>query len=138
MKSQIIDLLNDMSESDEAQNIFRIVSFLIFSFDKNIKYDMSIILKTLTEDQVVKLVNYFDGQPIHLPSKKDYKKYLIVSIYYYLMTIKNYSFGEVTKFLNSNGYESDVEETTIGIWLKDFKKKLDNELINTIKDLQNE
>jgi hypothetical protein len=82
------------------------------------------------------MINYFDGEIIRLPSKKEYRDYFMISIVYYLKEVQGYDWGGIYSILDLT--EKDKEyfsPISIGRRVKKIKESIDERVINLLDSL---
>ena len=92
--------------------------------------------KLLNEESLVKLIDYYDGSEIKIPTKREYKQNMVLAIYFFLTEIKGFSFKKATETLKDmSGLEIDESEQIIGRRLSKLKDKLKIKLTQILNTL---
>lgn len=110
------------------------ITLLVYSIECNQKNDLYLLAKALQEENSLnKIVEYFSGTTVKIPTKQEYTLYTQIAFYFYLTEIEGKKFSEITEMLNQS--ESKVNHIIIGKKLSEFKSKLNSELNKIIKEL---
>lgn len=111
-----------------------VITLLVYSIECNQKNDLYLLGKALQEENSLnKIVEYFSGTTIKLPTKEEYIIYTQVAIYFYLIEVEGKKFSEVTDLLKQNGNE--INHIIIGKKLSEFRNKLTDKLNKIIGEL---
>lgn len=132
-------MIQDIEEKMTEINLSLInsIAFLIYEIDNNDKNDLFILSKLLDEQSLINMINYYNGATIKLPTKLEYKRNLNMSLYFYLIEIKGFSFKEATEIIrNMSGYKEE-DELGIAKRLSLVKDKLKTRVLQIIEDLKN-
>jgi len=139
----IMNIIEDIEQIDNNLNeinlsIINSISFLIYEIENNDKNDLFILSKLLDEQSLINIINYYNGATIKLPTKLEYKRNLILSLYFYLIEIKGYSFQDAAKIIKDKaGYEIEEHDHLFGKKLKAIKDKLKQRVIQMLEELRN-
>lgn len=122
--------------SDINVELLNSISLIIFEIENNTKNDLFMLAKTLDEKSLARLIDYYDGSEIKMPSKNEYKQNLILALYFYLIEIKGFSFKKATDMMKDmSNLEVEESEQYIGRRLSKVKEKLKERLILLINNL---
>lgn len=122
--------------SDSNLEILSSISFIIFELENNTKNDLFMLAKLLDEQSLIKLIDYYDGSEIKIPTKREYKQNMVLSIYFFLTEIKGFSFKKATDMIKDmSGLEIDESEQVIGRRLSKLKDKLKIKLTQLLDEL---
>jgi hypothetical protein len=122
-------------EKRDIQELLYQISLLVFKINlpdthlyelyKNEKID---------RDTLDELINYFDGAPVRLPSKKEWKKCLLLAITYYMKYFQLKDWDDIKKELNINEKEMN-SSTTISLGLD--QKIMNGIIYRELQDMVN-
>jgi len=138
-----MNIINDIQEINEDMteinlSIINSISFLIYEIENNDKNDLFILSKLLDEQSLINIINYYNGTTIRLPSKLEYKRNLILSLYFYLVEIKGYDFKQASQIIKDKaGYEIEEHDHLFGKKLKAIKDKLKERVLQMLEELRN-
>lgn len=93
--------------------------------------------KKISTDSLDALINFFDGGYIKLPSKKEWKSCLLLTVVFYLKNIKGMSWDEIKKELPIS--EKDISNSltiSMGLKIKSFNDVIKNEFSEVINGLE--
>lgn len=127
---------NDLNEINLS--LINSISFVIYEIENNDKNDLFILSKLLDEQSLINIINYYNGATIKLPTKLEYKRNLILSLYFYLVEIKGYSFKEAAQIIKDKaGYEIEEHDVAFGKKLKSIRNKLKDRVLQILEELKN-
>jgi hypothetical protein len=122
--------------SDSNLEILNSISFIIFELENNTKNDLFMLAKLLDEQSLIKLIDYYDGSEIKIPTKKEYKQNMTLAIYFFLTEVKGFSFKKASEMIKDmSGLEIEESEQVIGRRLSKLKDKLKDKLIQVLDSL---
>jgi hypothetical protein len=122
--------------SDSNLEILNSISFIIFELENNTKNDLFMLAKLLDEQSLIKLIDYYDGSEIKIPTKKEYKQNMTLAIYFFLTEVKGFSFKKASEMIKEmSGLEIEESEQVIGRRLSKLKDKLKDKLIQVLDSL---
>lgn len=122
--------------SDINVELLNSISLIIFEIENNTKNDLFMLANILDEKSLARLIDYYDGSEIKMPSKNEYKQNLILALYFYLIEIKGYNFKKATDMMKDmSNLQVEESEQYIGRRLSKVKEKLKERLILLINNL---
>ena len=122
--------------------ILATLSVVIYSTETNV--DIIELFNLLDLDSFIKIISLFDGRTVQLPTKKQFRNSLLLSILYYYREIKKMEWEDIKK-----EFPFDISSISYGIqiknlnsWVKDkmvqLLKKVDKDNINFFRGSKNE
>lgn len=116
-----------------AEQALNALSLLIFSFDSD-KNDLFILAKLLKPEDVAKLVYYYNGASLKIPTIEDFKRAKILASCYYLREIKGWSWPDIKEYLGLTEEEEleDSSTKSIGKQLAKVKKDLRPDFLDVL------
>ncbi|KKN06853.1 hypothetical protein LCGC14_1073120 [marine sediment metagenome] len=122
--------------------ILATLSVVIYSTETNV--DIIELFNLLDLDSFIKIISLFDGRTVQLPTKKQFRNSLLLSILYYYREIKKMEWEDIKK-----EFPFDISSISYGIqiknlnsWVKDkmvqLLKKVDKDNINFFRGPKNE
>ncbi len=122
--------------------ILATLSVVIYSTETNV--DIIELFNLLDLDSFIKIISLFDGRTVQLPTKKQFRNSLLLSILYYYREIKKMEWEDIKK-----EFPFDISSISYGIqiknlnsWVKDkmvqLLKKIDKDNINFFRGPKNE
>lgn len=140
MQSSIKELLDSYFKTQEKadKEILNQIILYIYYLDSNsLDSDLFILARLLPSDLLYKLISYYDGDILKMPSKEDFKKSFITSVCFYLKEIKNWEWKEIKEFFPSNEeYIELISSISIGKKINKIKETLGNDLMKLLKNLK--
>ena len=91
-------------EEETASNIFNQLALYIYSLNSD-THDLFILAKLVPEcktpeEYLNKIISYFDGDRLQLPSKEEHRTLLLTAVCYYLKVIKGYNWQQIKELLD--------------------------------------
>ena len=124
MQEHIKTILETYFEKETLDNkeLFNQLLFYIYTIHSSTS-DIYMLAKLLPDEYLTKLIFYFDGDTIKLPSKKEYKILLLTALCFWLKEFKNLSWNEIKQIIDFDTIEQSVEISTISLGNKIIKLK---------------
>ena len=119
----------------ESQKIFDQLSLLIFSSEAK-GTDLNILAQILPTEYLMKMINYYNGDLLRLPTKEQFQDCLLLSICFYLKQIKGMSWPEIKEFMDLPDNEKDmISSISLGCQINKIQENLNKEMLNLLKQL---
>lgn len=121
-----------LEREENYLDIFRQLSFYIYAVESGTNHDLYMLAKILPKKYLDEIIDYFNGDVIKIPSKKEYRRSMMLCLAYFLKEIykptkgKELSWKEIKEIVSL----PDNDE-------KDFSPLLLSKKINKIKDGDN-
>jgi hypothetical protein len=136
-QSQVIkEKLQEYFKQD-AENIsalFHQLSLHIYEIEAY-ETDLHILAKILPEEYLKKLIAYYDGDIIKMPTKENYQTCLFLALCYYFKEIKGWSWNRIKDFLNLPEHNQDLlNPIMIGRKINKIKKNIQKYLLSILKN----
>ena len=98
VEKKVKDFHESYEEDLSSNQVFDSLSFYIYSLqiDKNYLY---LLAKMLPDGVIQKLVAYYDGDYLRIPSKEEYYSAKVLAVCYYLNEVRQWSWDEIKDFL---------------------------------------
>ncbi len=123
-------------EEETASSLFEQLALFIYSLESG-KHDLYILAKLLPEQEISKLVAYFDGDTIKLPTKKEHRSLLLLGVCYYLKEIKRLSWDEIKTFLDLPENNQDlISSISLGGKINKLNEKISKEWVELLKGIK--
>lgn len=120
-------------EEETASKIFEQLAFYIYSLESG-KHDLYILAKLLPEEDINKMVAYFDGDTIKLPSKEQHKTLLLLSVCFYLKVLKGYSWERIKEFLDlPENNQNMLSSISIGGKINKLQSQISDEFLKMLQ-----
>lgn len=127
MKSNIKKELDKLSQTD----IYSLIMFGLFKLKEHPNYaTLSELVYLLNEDSLFKLISYFGGMTVTIPTKRELKTIINALILYQLINVEQLDYDEALKQIKLDCVDFDINEiklaykNIVDILSKyDFKRK---------------
>jgi hypothetical protein len=122
-------------EEYNVKKIFNQLSLYIYYLEsRDTKKDLYVLAKILPEEYLSKVISYFDGDIIKMPTKAEYKESYVLALCYYLKEIKQWSWVQIKEFLSLPDLEKDdLSSIKIGKKINKIKEEINKNLLNIIQ-----
>jgi len=127
--------LEEYFEKDKytSKKIFEILSLFIYQLEAG-ETDLYMLAKLIPEENLRKLINYYDGDKIYMPTVEKYKECKLLAFTFYMREIKRKPWSEIKGILNlPENFESEISSISLGKKHPEIKKKLNEEIITVLK-----
>jgi hypothetical protein len=136
IKDQLEEYFKAQEKADEDV-LNQIILYIYYLESKSSNSDLFILARLLPNDVLYKLISYYDGDILKMPSKEEFKKSYVVSICFYLKEVKGWSWEQIKEFFPSNPeYDDLLSSISIGKRINKVKDTLGKDLMNLIKTLK--
>jgi len=137
MQNFLKNVLDDYFLKDELLNeqIFNELVLYIYSLDNN-ESDLYVLANILPEEYLQKLITYYDGDILKLPSREDYKTYVLTALCFWLKVFKGYSWLEIKEYLNIPENHKDLlSSISIGNKINKIKNSMGHDLLKVLNKI---
>jgi len=137
MQNFLKNVLDDYFVKDELLNeqIFNELVLYIYSLD-NGESDLYVLANILPEEYLQKLITYYDGDILKLPSREDYKTYVLTALCFWLKVFKGYDWTEIKEYLNIPENHKDLlSSISIGNKINKIKNNMGDDLIKVLNKI---
>ena len=132
---QILKKHFEGNTTDDSEKVFNQLAFYIYSLDSN-QHDLYILAKILSSEDLQKLISYYDGKHIKIPTNEKYEECLLVSLCFYLKEIKGWDWVEIKKFMDlPEKHKKHISTISLGGKINKIKKRLNSDLKTLINTL---
>jgi len=135
MENIILNKLNGYmkTERDNSSKIFNELALWIYQQESG-QHDLYILAKILEEKELFKLISYFDGDTIKLPTKEEHRALMLTAVCYYLKEVKRYGWNEIKEFLDLPENNAKLlSSISIGKKMCKLSEKMSRELAEILK-----
>lgn len=110
------------SDAQSTKELLNQITLFVYSIEKSTS-DLYHLAKLLPDKYLVKVIDYFDGGVIQIPSKEEYKKNLYLTIMFFLSEVKGYDWAKIKEMLNI-AEDPTISTISIGKKLQKIKTQL--------------
>lgn len=139
MTQNILSKLEDYfkEENISYEKIFNQVTFYIYYiFSTRTQSDLYILAKLLPPKELKKVIEYFGGDKINVPSNDELLEANILAICYYLKEVREWNWDQIKKFFPSKEYQNfDFNSISFGKKINNIKELLKKDLKDSLKSL---
>lgn len=131
MKASRDEILKDIqdffkADAQSTKDLLNQVTLFVYSIEKS-PSDLYHLAKLLPDKYLAKVIDYFDGGVIKVPSKEEYKKNLLLTIMFFLSEVKGYDWIKIKEMLNLDE-DPTISTISIGKKLQKIKSQLKGRL----------
>lgn len=141
MTDTIIAKLEEYFKKEEIsyEKLFNQISLYIYYIFSTTRAqsDLYILAKLLSHKDLRKLIDYFSGDKIVVPTYEELLEADVLAICYYLKEIRGWNWEQIKKFFPSEEYQNfDFSSISFGKKINSVKDLLKKDLKNALKDLK--
>jgi hypothetical protein len=137
MSILIKQTLEDYFKKDEilTEQIFNQLTLYIFSLNSD-QHDLYLLAKLLDNDSLQKIISYYDGDILRLPTREEYKTNILTALCFWLKTFKGYSWFEIKDYLKIPENNKDLlSSISIGGKINKIKDNLGKDLVEILEKI---
>lgn len=123
---------------ENSKNIFnQLALFIYFSESQKSNSDLFLLARLLPDEFLSKIIYYFDGDIIKIPTRQEYKDSYILALCFYLKEIKGWSWEEIKNFLPISEFNKndDLSSISIGKKINTIKESMDRNLMKSLNSI---
>lgn len=121
-------------EKRTTQEMLNSLTMMVYQMDTP-HNDLHHLAKILPEEYLIKLVNYYDGALLSMPSKIEYRDSMLLVMIFFLKDIQGWSWSQIKTYLNLPD-DTGMNSISLSRRLMTFKKKIRKEFLMTMKKLK--
>ena len=128
-------LAEGLKVKDKAtKDILNSLTLIIFQEETDV-HDLYYLSSLLNHDALINVIDYYDGETIRLPSKKQYRETIILILAFFLKECLNKNWTEIKKILQLKSKDS-AREISIGRKINNLKEDIKEKIYRQLKHLQ--
>jgi len=138
MQAFIKKTLDNYFKTEDILNhqIFNELSLYIYSLDHRMN-DLFMLAKILDENSLQKLINYYDGDILRLPSREAYKTSVLTALCFWLKVFKGYSWTDIKDYLEIPDTHKDLlSSISIGGKINKIKEALGQDIVDLLNGIE--
>lgn len=138
MQQFLKNTLESYFQQDDVLNeqIFNELVLYIYSLESKTN-DLYMLSKILPEEYLQKLITYYDGDILKLPSREDYKTCVLTALCFWLKTFKGYTWFEIKEYLQIPDNNKDLlSSISIGGKINRIKEMMGEDLITNLDKIK--
>ena len=118
----------------EDENLFHQLALYIFQMESK-DSDLYLLAKLLKQDDLIKVLNYFGGDCLTLPTNEEYRKCVLLAFVFYTKEILGKNWSDIKKqFDLPDKYQKYLNSISIGKKLASIKENLNKDIFNILKN----
>jgi hypothetical protein len=126
------------SQSSSEEKIFNQLALYIYAVQSK-DSDLHIMAKLLELDDIIKLVNYYDGDQLNIPTKEEFWNSYLTAICFYYKVIKGMNWTEIKNFLNLPEKDKDmISAISLGYKINFIRDTITNDLKDILKQVKDQ
>lgn len=125
---------HDMYREKNAFELLETLKALIYRKSSD-RHDLFYLYKVFPEDLIIKLIDFYNGASIRIPSKKEYRDLLILVISFYLKEIEGRDWAYIKNVLSVDSSFS-INGNSLGKKIAEIKKEMTADLYNLFQDIK--
>lgn len=123
-------------EEKNTKKIFEKLSLYIYQIEIP-DSDLHILANIVSPKDLSKIISYFDGDSLKLPSKEEHQTCLFLAVCFYLKEVKGLSWEEIKKFIDLPKQNEDLLNTImLGRKINKIKSQMNNYFKTIIKSIE--
>lgn len=116
-------------EKETPKEILNQISLFIYSMEGG-DSDLYTLAKLLPDESLQKVISYYDGAQIKVPTKEEFRNCLLIAITFFLHDVHGYSWTKIREILNIPEADQEMLNTvSLGKKLSTIKNELRRQLI---------
>jgi len=130
-------LENYFSQEDTLNHqIFNELSLYIYSLDHRMN-DLFMLAKILDQESLQRLIAYYDGDILRLPSREAYKTSVLTALCFWLKVFKGYTWQDIKDYLDIPDTHKDLlSSISIGGKINKIKDTLGADIVEMLGTIE--
>jgi hypothetical protein len=141
-KNKQIDKLVDTNlrkylqeEKEYSKETLNQVSLFVYDLESR-NSDLYELAQILPEEHLAKVIDYYDGAELKIPTKEEFKDCLLITIIFYLSEVKDFHWNDIKKFINLP--EEEGSYVRLKKRMEVIKSKINRRLIDLLFEFDEE
>lgn len=138
MQQFLKNILDSYLQQDDVLNeqVFNELILYIYALESK-DNDLYMLSRLLPEEYLQKLISYYDGDILKLPSREEYKTCVLTALCFWLKTFKGYSWFEIKEYLKIPDNNKDLlSSISIGGKINKIKENMGSDLLNNLDKIE--
>lgn len=124
-----------MKDAENDKLLFDSLSLIIYQMESE-KTDLHILADLLDADTLQKVVSYFNGAKLSIPTREEYQQNLLLAVCFFLKEIKGMSWPAIKKFIDlPEEYQEFLSSISLGKKIIDIKGGMNKKLTSLFNSL---
>ena len=132
------NILDSYLQQDDILNeqVFNELILYIYALESR-DNDLYMLSRLLPEEYLQKLISYYDGDILKLPSREEYKTCVLTALCFWLKTFRGYSWFEIKEYLKIPDNNKDLlSSISIGGKINKIKENMGSDLLNNLDKIE--
>jgi hypothetical protein len=138
MQQFLKNILDSYLQQDDVLNeqVFNELILYIYALESK-DNDLYMLSRLLPEEYLQKLISYYDGDILKLPSREEYKTCVLTALCFWLKTFKGYSWFEIKEYLKIPDNNKDLlSSISIGGKINKIKENMGSDLLSNLDKIE--
>jgi hypothetical protein len=138
MQQFLKNILDSYLQQDDILNeqVFNELILYIYALESK-DNDLYMLSRLLPEEYLQKLISYYDGDILKLPSREEYKTCVLTALCFWLKTFKGYSWFEIKEYLKIPDNNKDLlSSISIGGKINKIKENMGSDLLSNLDKIE--
>lgn len=125
-------------EEEVSLNVFNQLALYIYQLEtKNSNTDLYYLAKILDQENLIKLVSYYDGDILKMPTKDELRTCTLVALCFYLKEYKGWDWTEIKSFVNLPENNKELlSSISLGRKINNIKDSLNKDIRKLLKKVK--
>jgi hypothetical protein len=138
MQQFLKNILDSYLQQDDVLNeqVFNELILYIYALESK-DNDLYMLSRLLPEEYLQKLISYYDGDILKLPSREEYKTCVLTALCFWLKTFKGYSWFEIKEYLKIPDNNKELlSSISIGGKINKIKENMGSDLLSNLDKIE--
>jgi len=125
-------------EDEANRNILdQLTLYIYFLESQKSQSDLYLLARLLEKDPLYKIIDYYDGDTLYMPSKEEYKRAYMLGISFFLKKIVGLNWEQIKGFLNlSSEDEESISSISLGRRINQIEEEMLGSIGKTLKKIK--
>lgn len=131
IQQKLAEYFETSQQADE--DVFNQLVLYVYAVESQ-NSDLHLLAKILPQEYLTKLINYYDGDTLKLPSKENYMQCYLTALTYYLKCIKRMSWSEIKEMIDLPEKDKDIiSSISLGYSINRINRDMTRDLKEILK-----
>ena len=140
MKNKNVEkLINSYFEENKLldSQIFSVLRLYIYTINsQTYNSDLPMLAKLLQPEELSKIIEYFNGDIIKIPTKVEYRESLFLSLCFYLKEVKGWNWIQIKEYINLSEADKELlSSISLGKKINAIKDHMGKDMMDLIKNM---
>ena len=140
MKNKNVEkLINSYFEENKLldSQIFSVLRLYIYTINsQTYNSDLPMLAKLLQPEELSKIIEYFNGDIIKIPTKVEYRESLFLSLCFYLKEVRGWNWIQIKEYINLSEADKELlSSISLGKKINAIKDHMGKDIMDLIKNM---